>query len=240
MRALAMATVFLTGCLAQQPASAQTPSDVSDLIGARAAGGETQLEARGYQFVTTNLVRDTKWSIWWSERQRQCISVATSDGRYASINVVPAANCTAKNQATSTGSYGQETSGGKQINLVCIGAGSGPAAQSTSGYRYNSKNRKFEYESGTTLGRDAFSSDVEIEISGGLGRIHPMGELVSPIHSGGSDGWWPISGLMVTADRITGQYRMNGMNKPRIDYNRHSRVLRIQAATDFTGRCEEQ
>ena len=40
---------------------AQTPNEVSDLVGARAAGGETQLEARGYRFLRTNIVGDQKW-----------------------------------------------------------------------------------------------------------------------------------------------------------------------------------
>ena len=93
MRCLPVIAVLLAA--SATPAIAQTPPDVADLIGARAAGGETQLEARGYRFVTTNVVRDTKWSFWWSERQRQCISVATAEGRYNAIGAVPAANCNA-------------------------------------------------------------------------------------------------------------------------------------------------
>ncbi|WP_253717845.1 hypothetical protein [Sphingomonas sp. AP4-R1] len=45
---------------------------------------------------------------------------------------------------------------------------------------------------------------------------------------------------MVTPDRITGSYRMNGLNTPRLDYDRRTRIVRIRAATEFTGRCEEQ
>ncbi|WP_159982424.1 MULTISPECIES: hypothetical protein [unclassified Novosphingobium] len=240
MRVLSAAILLLAAGAAHDQAFAQTPSAVSDLVGARAAGGETQLEARGYSHITTNTVRDTKWSIWWSERQRQCISVATADGRYTVIQGVPAANCSAPASDTG-GRPPQESAGrGETISLVCIGSGSGPAAQSNSGYRYNSKTKKFEYEMGTTLGRDAFSSDLEIEIANGLGRVHPSGNLVSPIHSGGVQGWWPIEDLMVTPDRITGQYRMNGMNKPRIDYDRRARIVHIREATDFTGRCEER
>ncbi|WP_420141992.1 hypothetical protein [Sphingomonas sp.] len=214
---------------------AQTPADLSDLVGARGAGGETQLEARGYRNVMTNMVRDTKFSFWWSERRRQCVSVATSDGRYDAITVVPPANCDGGQEPTTPPAAHPS---GERISLVCIGSGSGPAAQSTSGYRYNSKTRKFEPEFGTTMGRESFSSDLEIEIDGSLGRVRPQGKLVSPIHSGGTDGWWPIEGLMIAPDRITGQYRMNGMNKPRIDYDRNSRIIRVKAATDFVGRCE--
>jgi hypothetical protein len=239
MRLFPVAIVVLTAISAR--AVAQTPPEVSDLVGARGSSGETQLEARGYHHVTTNTVRDTKWSFWWSDRRRQCISVATADGRYTAISVVPAANCdaSAAETAVTPPSY-DDGRRGERIDLVCIGSGSGPAAQSSSGYRYNSKTRKFEPEYGTTLGREGFSSDLEIEISGGLGRIRPTGKLVSPIHSGGVDGWWPIDGLMVTPDRISGGYRMNGLNKPRIDYDRRTHIIHIEAATDFTGRCEEQ
>lgn len=234
MRALSIA-IFTAGATLTTGVLAQTPADVADLVGARGAGGETQLESRGYSHVTTNTVRDTKFAFWWNARRGQCLSVATTDGRYAAITSVPPANCDADGMETATRPSRQD-----RLMLVCIGSGSGPAAQSNSGYRYNSKSRKFEPEYGTTLGREGFSSDVEIEINGTSGRIHPSGKLVSPIHSGGVDGWWPIEGLIVLPDRISGQYRMNGMNKPRFDYDRRTRLVRIRAATEFTGRCEEQ
>lgn len=238
MRLRLMGIVLLAACAA--PASAQTPADVADLVDARAAGGETQLEARGYRFITVNTVRDTKWSFWWNERRRQCVSVATNDGRYSAIESVPAANCDASAAPAAPIRSEERTSGAERIFLSCIGSGSTPATQSSSGYSYDSKTRKYEPEYATTLGREAYSGDLTIEISGGLGRIRPSGKLVSPIHSGGVDGWWPIMGLMITPDRITGEYRMNGMNKPHIDYDRRTRVIHIRAATDFTGRCEQQ
>jgi hypothetical protein len=37
--------------LAANPVVAQNAPDLVDLVGARAAGGETQLEARGYEFI---------------------------------------------------------------------------------------------------------------------------------------------------------------------------------------------
>lgn len=60
-------------------ASAQAPSAIADLVGARASSGETQLEARGYQFIKGNTVRGEKWTFWWSAEQRQCVQVATLD-----------------------------------------------------------------------------------------------------------------------------------------------------------------
>ncbi len=77
------------------PAFAQSAPDVADLVGARAAGGETQLEARGYRNVpaSTSTVRHSRFTFWWHPERRQCLSVATNKGRYATLNLVPPGNC---------------------------------------------------------------------------------------------------------------------------------------------------
>jgi hypothetical protein len=231
--------VMVTG----SPAFAQEAPDLADLVGARGAGGETQLEARGYQFVTVNTVRDTKWSFWTNGRTGQCVQVATADGRYTAINRVPQANCHPAGRPSEDAyapppqpDYGRP--GTQALTLICYGSGSGPAAETYSGYRYNGRSKRFEPEFGTALGREGFSSDVQVEIFDGRGRIHLGGKLVSPIHSGGSDGWWPLEEVMVTPDRITGRYRLNGLNKPRVEIERRTRIIRIKAATAFTGRCD--
>lgn len=74
-------------------AAAQSAPDVADLVGARGAGGETQLLARGYESRGGNVVRDTRYTFWWNARTGRCISVATADGRYSAITAVPAENC---------------------------------------------------------------------------------------------------------------------------------------------------
>ncbi len=248
MRLTLVTALLAASTLAGSALAQSSPSDVADLVGARAAGGETQLQARGYAFVTVNTVRDTKWSLWWSDRQRQCIQVATSDGRYAAIQRIPESNCDRGGgrppERPNQGPIGagQNPYGGDRfgpsITLVCFGGGSTPAAQYQSGYVYNSRSHRFEPQYGTTLGRDGFASDLQIEIWHGRGRIRPEGKLVSPIHSGGDNGWWDIQNLVVTPDRITGEYRMNGLNKPRFEIDRRSGMIRIRAATNFTGRCD--
>jgi hypothetical protein len=67
--------LFLAGA-----ATAQAPSDVADLVGAKGAGGETQLQARGYRFVRVETGDDRKWSYWWHPQRRQCLSVASLSG----------------------------------------------------------------------------------------------------------------------------------------------------------------
>lgn len=203
MRAKLLSIALIAPLLHVAPSAAQTP-DLADLVGARAAGGETQLEARGYTAVTTNTVRGTKWSFWWNERMRACVQVATTEGRYATIQRVPDANCRQVATTLPSGPVrpielpsrpdyddrpGNGDRFGPSITLVCFGGGSGPAMQYQSGYVYNSRSHRFEPQSGAVLGRDGFASDVQIEIWHGRGRIHLEGKLVSPIHSGGDNGW---------------------------------------------------
>lgn len=80
--------VFTVSLIAQG-----TPSDVRDLIGKRAAAGETQLRNRGYSFVRTYENDNRKWTTWWNARNSVCITVTTLDGRYNSIVDSPASEC---------------------------------------------------------------------------------------------------------------------------------------------------
>lgn len=58
-------------------------ADLQDLVGARGAGGETELQNRGYDSVAGN-----KWSNGW-----HCVTVHTADGRYKSIVDTPMSKC---------------------------------------------------------------------------------------------------------------------------------------------------
>ncbi|MFG6082100.1 hypothetical protein ACEUZ9_002741 [Paracoccus litorisediminis] len=68
------------------PGFANPPSDISDLIGARGAGAETQMQARGYVDVGGN-------NTWWNEATGNCVKVHVSQGRYKSIDNMPATRC---------------------------------------------------------------------------------------------------------------------------------------------------
>ncbi len=68
------------------PALAQTPSDLTDLVGARGAGGETQMLARGYADVGGN-------NIWWNAKTGVCVKVHVSQGRYKTIDMLPDGDC---------------------------------------------------------------------------------------------------------------------------------------------------
>jgi hypothetical protein len=59
--------------------------DVSDLVGSRAAGVETQLQSRGFRSVDSFQSGNGKGTVWWNGRTRQCLQMITADGRADSI-----------------------------------------------------------------------------------------------------------------------------------------------------------
>ena len=63
-------------------ASAFTPSNVSDLVGARASSGDGALTSRGYVHIDTQKHGGGSYSQWWNPSLKSCLSVQTRDGRY--------------------------------------------------------------------------------------------------------------------------------------------------------------
>ncbi len=84
--------IFTTSSFAQS-----TPRELRDLVGVRASSGESELQNRGYTWVKTTEGSDRKWSNWWNNSRRQCITVATVNGRYDSIVTSPAFDCNRNN-----------------------------------------------------------------------------------------------------------------------------------------------
>lgn len=68
------------------PARADPPDDIADLLGARAPGAESQMQARGYVDAQGN-------NTWWKQATGVCVKVHVSQGRYKTIDMASAADC---------------------------------------------------------------------------------------------------------------------------------------------------
>lgn len=77
-------------------AVAKTPGSVADLVGARAAGGEEQLEFRGFHQISSHTQDYSKISYWWNGNTKECVRVDTSDGKYSAIRETTKADCNKK------------------------------------------------------------------------------------------------------------------------------------------------
>lgn len=70
-----------------------SPVRLDDLVGARAAGAESELRARGFTDRDAQQRDGRSVVTWWNARSRDCVHVATGDGRVESIRAVDASNC---------------------------------------------------------------------------------------------------------------------------------------------------
>lgn len=250
------------------PASAQTPADVADLVGARGAGGESELQRRGYVFVRTQEGDDRKWSNWWNAARRQCLSVVTMNGRYDSITATPAPDCDRRasgapsdrdrrdgyrpeigyrRPAPQVGSPsyadrdpGSDHRGEAELGLVCFGDGQRPQAASSSGWTWNSSTRRYDFGSRTELTQEHFDASLMLQLNGNAGEIRLPKKLIPPIHSRGQDDWWQLENVVVGPDTITASYRLNGLNKPRLTVDRRSGRITVVGTGDyaFRGSCD--
>ena len=95
--AVTAALILLVGT---PPAGADPPSDVSDLVGARGAGGETELGQRGYEYVTMS--HGTQY--WWNAERQACVGIKVAQGRYQSVTAAAASKCHQSAKAEPSGS----------------------------------------------------------------------------------------------------------------------------------------
>lgn len=250
------------------PVAAQTPSEVADLVGARGAGGESELQRRGYVFVRTQEGDDRKWSNWWNPARGQCLSVVTMNGRYDSITVTPAPDCNQRAGAVANGrtrddrgrpdfgyrppapqvgspSYadrgpGAQDRGDAELGLVCFGDGQRPQAATSTGWTWNSSTRRYDYGSRTQLTQEHFDASLMLQLNGASGQVRLPKKLIPPIHSRGQDDWWQLDNVAVSSDTISASYRLNGLNKPRLIVDRRSGRITVVGTGDyaFRGTCD--
>lgn len=124
------------------------------------------------------------------------------------------------------------------IQLVCFGEAEKPTAETRTGYAWNPEHHRYEPKSEIVSGRRDFDTAVNVSIHGEEGRIRIPKQLVPPLHSGGSDGWWDIDDLVVGHDDIRGRFRLNGLNRPSLMIDRRSGAIVVDGLIKFNGRCE--
>ena len=91
LAALVAATTGVAGTALAQG----TPPDLKDIVGWRGSTGERALGERGYVFAHGRPGDDdhSVLTFWRNAKSDACVRVATSDGKYQSIDAVPPAEC---------------------------------------------------------------------------------------------------------------------------------------------------
>jgi len=253
-----------TGMTASAALAQDTPYDLRDLVNARAAGGETQMQMRGFTAIGSEAGGDRKWTYWWHPQRRQCVSIATFNGKFDSIVSAPEADCRRwggdrpgrpdrpgsgdrpgdRPDRPGWGGGRPDWSGGRPVSLglICFGEGQKPAAANRWGWQWNWDTNRYDFGNRTELTTRQFDASVMIQLWDGGGRIRLPRSLIPPIHSGGTarDGWWDLYDVDQGRGTIRATYRLNGPNKPRVTIDRRSGRIRIQGVYNygFSGTCD--
>jgi hypothetical protein len=125
------------------------------------------------------------------------------------------------------------------LTLICWGEGRKPGTSVSTGYSWDHHRHKFVPQTYLNNTTREFDSEVQVELHDDWGRIHLTGKLVPPIHSGGSNGWWELENVHVGPDTITARYRLNGLNRPRVEINRRTGRIKIDGIEKFRGECDQ-
>lgn len=107
-----VAVTAVAGCQTTEPDSpaVQLPgpaisTDLSDLVGVRASGGEIALRNRGYEFVRAEGLT----TFHYNAAARDCARIVTADGRFQSIDKVGPRRCRGGGYATQLPGDGDAT-----------------------------------------------------------------------------------------------------------------------------------
>lgn len=103
IKRLAASSIAISMIFGGAPAWAQTPDELSDLMGARGGSAESQMEDRGYVLHHTSKSADAAYTYWWKSRDKRCVRVRTLDGRYENIKTVGNSDCGQRDKDMSKG-----------------------------------------------------------------------------------------------------------------------------------------
>ncbi|WP_213946934.1 hypothetical protein [Luteibacter sp. dw_328] len=124
------------------------------------------------------------------------------------------------------------------LSLICPGVGEHLESHTSYDSEWDSKHHKYVDTQHNTLDPSQVQGTAQIEIHQGQGRIRPPKRLIPPISSGGQDGWWPLTDIDVSPDRIRASCRLNGLNHPKVDIDRRTGEITIDGIEKFEGNCK--
>ncbi len=126
-------------------AAARSASNLGDLVGARASGGESDLESRGWTMITGHKGGNSSYNYWWSRERKDCVMVTTRNGRYASITDASAGDCNQKSGGGNDAAKVAAIAGGAALLAALLSHKSG---HHENGQHYDDSQQEAGYERG--------------------------------------------------------------------------------------------
>ena len=145
-RALTACTALALG-LAPVAAAAKSASSLNDLVGAKAAGAESDMESRGWVVTDGHKGNNAAYTYWWNPGRKDCVMVTTRDGRYAAISDVTPGDCNQKSGGSSAGAAVGAVAAGALIAAL-IASSSHKSGNHDNGQHYSDSQKEADYERG--------------------------------------------------------------------------------------------
>ncbi len=141
-----LAAACIIPCLVLAPtvAAARSAGSLSDLVGARGSSGEQELESRGWVLTDGHKGNNTAYTYWWNPSRKDCVMVATRDGRYDAITDVTPADCNQRGG----GNAGGAVAAGALAAILIAAAASHKSGHHDNGQHYADNQQEAEYERG--------------------------------------------------------------------------------------------
>ncbi|MYM24222.1 hypothetical protein GTP46_16365 [Duganella sp. FT135W] len=127
---------------------------------------------------------------------------------------------------------------GEDIQLVCYGGAEKTTSEVHSGFEWDAQQHKYVPKQSVETGKSDFQATINVSVHGDRAEIQLPKSLIPALHGDSNNGWWGIDDLIVGHDEIRGQFRLNGLNKPRLSINRRSGAITIDGMIKFSGRCD--
>ena len=227
---------------------------LDDLVGARAGQAEGEIVRRGFRDTGGSQSDDLSYVNWWNAQTRQCVVVGTSDGRYVSVQATTPPDCKQPSSTRLRPNYGYQPP--KPSNRPRPDYGYQPRPDTLpsrpgygdGGYNGPSYRPGAGYDDialvcsgrGSSDSEGRFRGSLNVQVSGGGGRIRLPNQLIPPLNSGGRDGWWELRDVSVGGSTIRATYKLNGINRPSVVIDRRSGSISIQGLSKyaFSGDCD--
>lgn len=87
------AAALAVTAMAAAPIAAKKAESLRDLLGVSGASAETQLQQRGFEYISGNKNDYASNSYWWDRNGKDCVIVEVMNGRVVTINDAKAEDC---------------------------------------------------------------------------------------------------------------------------------------------------
>lgn len=110
------------------------------------------------------------------------------------------------------------------LSLTCTGAVTVQATESTSSAQARDNLGNTVTANGVTTAPAKVNLTVNFEMQDGAARVYLPAEM-RPDFSKTKDGWFPVTDLSVTEQRITGQVKLNFLRSTLIEIDRNTGIM---------------